>query len=209
MQAGSHMMAAMPDPDRSADLGSRYPAVGCDQAKLVSKEQPTAAVERTALQRLIGHVEDHYGSLLGRLTQRLRSKDAAAEALHDAYIKLQNGAAISDVRHAPSYLYQMALNLARNRQRNDTRFIAFAANVIDLYPDDAPDAERIAVARRDLELGLTGLEALPSRRRDIFLARWQDGKSQAEIATQFRLHKRTVQKELFRAESFLRKLLDP
>jgi RNA polymerase sigma-70 factor (ECF subfamily) len=48
------------------------------------------------------------------------------------------------------------------------------------------------------------LDALPLQRKQIFLARWRDDKSHDEIAAQFGIHKRTVQKQLARAERFIR-----
>ncbi|MFW2448503.1 MAG: sigma factor-like helix-turn-helix DNA-binding protein [Qipengyuania pacifica] len=54
---------------------------------------------------------------------------------------------------------------------------------------------------------LQALHALPIRRQAIFLAKWRDEKTQGEIAAEFGLHKRSVQKELARAEKYLRKVL--
>lgn len=159
---------------------------------------------RTSLEHLQNILEAEYGHLVARLTSRLRSSDAAAEALHDAYLKLGNGPTVSEIRHPLSYLYRMAVNLAKNRRRGEARFTAIEAASIDILPDDAPDAERVVGARHEMVVALSALSTLPVRRREIFLARWRDDKTQAQIAEDFGLHKRTVQKELVRAERHVR-----
>src|SRR3546814_13437902 len=79
--------------------------------------------------------------------------------------------------------------------------------ILALVPDIAPDPEQVAFARLEMERAFQALHAMPERRRQLFLARWRDGMPQAEIALEFGLHKRSVQKELARAETFLRKVL--
>src|SRR3546814_1455689 len=79
--------------------------------------------------------------------------------------------------------------------------------ILALVPDIAPDPEQVAFARLEMERAFQALHAMPERRRQLFLARWRDGMPQAEIALEFGLHKRSVQKELVRAETFLRKVL--
>lgn len=160
-----------------------------------------------SLKRLLEALEADYDHLLARLSGTLGSPDAASEALHDAYLKLERGAVIGEIRHPLSYLYRMAINLAKNRRRHEMLFTpADAAAALDLA-DDAPDPERAASARRTLSRVFDMLEALPPQRRDIFLAAWRDEKTQVQIAGEFRLHKRTVQKELARAERDLRSAL--
>lgn len=158
----------------------------------------------TSLDHLLRVLETEYGPLIARLTSSLRSSDAATDALHDAYLKLGNGPIVGEVRHPLSYLYRMAVNLAKNRRRREGLFTAIDAAVIDNLPDDAPDAEQVVGAQHEMALALSALSTLPARRREIFLACWRDDKTQAEIATEFGLHKRTVQKELTRAERHLR-----
>lgn len=159
------------------------------------------------LKRLLVLLEAEYDVLLTRLTGALRSADAASEALHDAYVKLESGAVVGEIRHPLSYLYRMAINLAKNRRRHEMLFTpADAAAVVGLA-DEAPDSERSVGARQALARVFDALETLPAQRRDIFLAAWRDEKKQAEIAAEFRLHKRTVQKELARAERHLRTAL--
>jgi len=161
----------------------------------------------TSLNHLLRLLEAEYGRLLARLTSSLRSSDAATDALHDAYLKLGSGAAVGEIRQPLSYLYRMAINLAKNRRRRETRFAPVDISDFDTLPDDAPNPEYVVGAQQEMARALSALSALPTRQREIFLARWRDDKTQAQIAEEFRLHKRTVQKELTRAERHLRAVL--
>jgi RNA polymerase sigma-70 factor (ECF subfamily) len=144
-----------------------------------------------------------YEKLRSRLAKALRSPDLAADALHDAYLKLRTCPAIGDVQRPTAYLHRMALNLASNRRRHETFFSPGQSDPADLV-DEAPGPERVVAARHEMTRALAALDQLPPRRKAIFLARWQDDLDQAEIAARFHLHKRTVQKELSRAQLYLR-----
>jgi RNA polymerase sigma factor (sigma-70 family) len=194
---------------------TRYGPIPGDAANVSRAAQPAsrdndddaARHEDANLNRLLETLEADYDQLLSRLTGTLRSPDAASDALHDAYLKLGRGAVVGEIRHPLAYLYRMAINLAKNRRRHEALFTpADAAAALDLA-DEAPDPERAAGARNTLSRVFDMLEALPTQRRDIFLAAWRDEKTQVQIAAEFGLHKRTVQKELARAERDLRAAL--
>ncbi|WP_091148540.1 RNA polymerase sigma factor [Novosphingobium sp. CF614] len=157
--------------------------------------------------RLLAALEAEYSHLLDRLSSHLRSREAAEDALHDAYIKLRAEPNIGDLRSPRSYLYRMAINLAANRRRRERRMTAASEATLLEFPADDPDPERVALASNEMDRALAALHTLPSKRRMIFLARWRDEKSQAEIAAEFGLHLRSVQKELSKAETYLRRVL--
>lgn len=159
------------------------------------------------VQQLLDLLEVDYDALLVRLTARLRSREAAVEALHDVYVKLRAEPAVGDLRSPRAYLYRMALNLAMNRRRSDWRMVNMDEAGLSEFPDAAPDQESAAIANDEIDRALEALHTLPARRRAIFMAKWRDEKSQAEIASEFNLHKRSVQKELARVEGYLRKIL--
>jgi RNA polymerase sigma-70 factor (ECF subfamily) len=185
----------------------RYPgAVSSDDSMTPAM---TSGGEGQSLERLILSVEANYDLLLGRLAAALHSRDSAADALHDAFLKLKAGAAVSEVRNPLAYLFRMSINLARNRLRRETLYVPAETAKLDDLVDDTPGPERHVGASQLLERAHLLLSALPAQRRAIFLSRWRDDKSLAEIAVQFALHKRTIQKELERAERHLRmNLLD-
>jgi RNA polymerase sigma-70 factor (ECF subfamily) len=159
------------------------------------------------VEQLLLAIEQDYSWLLDRLSRYLRSREAAEDALHDAYLKLKAETNVGHLRHARPYLYRMAINLALNRRRQEGRMQSMDDTSVAQFPDDGPDPERVALASDEMERALIALHSLPSKRREIFLARWRDEKSQSEIAAEFGLHKRSVQKELAKAEDYLRRTL--
>jgi RNA polymerase sigma-70 factor (ECF subfamily) len=158
-------------------------------------------------QVLLEVFESDYPFLLQRLAGRFGSREAAVEALHDAYIKLRSGPDVGQVRKPRAYLYRMALNLARNRRRNEAMMVPFANSAFFDLPDMAPRQDRIVGAAQEINLAITALHSISLRRQEIFLAKWRDAKSQEEIASEFGIHKRTVQKELAKAEAYVRATL--
>jgi RNA polymerase sigma factor (sigma-70 family) len=177
---------------------------GFDARKERSAEPPA---DFPAIAELLAALERDYLILLHRLSHRLHSQEAAEDALHDVYVKLRSYPDIGEIRSHRAYLYRMGLNLAKNHIRAHSRTAMVDDFILALVPDIAPDPEQVAFARLEMDRALEALHAMPERRRQLFLARWRDGKPQAEIALEFGLHKRSVQKELARAETFLRKVL--
>jgi RNA polymerase sigma-70 factor (ECF subfamily) len=158
---------------------------------------------------LLSLLQSHYDELVRKLSRRLGSADAATEALHDAYVRIEAGNEIGAVNSPRAYLLRMATNLASNRRRADRRLLT--ADEIDALvdlADENPGPERAAQASKDIAIVLEALGQLPTLRRDIFLASWADRKSPAEIARRFGVHVRTVQREVRRAQAFLRPFFD-
>jgi len=165
------------------------------------------ATSQSPVEQLLALLEIEYATLLARLSVHLHSPEAAAEALHDVYVKLRAEPSISDLHSPRSYLYRMAVNLAKNKSRRDWRTVNMDDAELSEFPDSAPDQESAALAMDEMARALRALHALPARRQAIFLAKWRDEKSLGEIAAEFGLHKRSIQKELARAETYLRKVL--
>ncbi len=157
--------------------------------------------------RLVAVLNSDYSVLRGRLALRLSSSDEASEALNEAWLRLETGAPLWNIRTPRSYLFRMALNLASNARRKAARQIAVPDIVFLDLPDSAPDPEIVALDRDEESRMWAGLDALPERRRAIFLARWRDEMSLAQIASTFGIHQRSVQKDLAGAEKHLRRVL--
>lgn len=166
-----------------------------------------ALADRGAIDGLLAAFETDYPILLHRLSHRLQSREAAEDALHDAYVKLRSYPDVGEVKNRRAYLYRMSLNLAKNHVRTGSRTSSIDDLALAQFADIAPDPEQVTFARLEMERALDALNAMPQRRKQLFLARWRDDKTQAAIALEFGLHKRSVQKELARAEMLLRKVL--
>jgi RNA polymerase sigma factor (sigma-70 family) len=142
-----------------------------------------------------------YDDLVAKLTRRVGSADLARDALQDTWLRLEQGrGVIGEVRNPASYLFQIALNVARDRRRADSRpASAEAIEAIMDIPDEAPGPAEIAEARSELAALDRALAELPERRRAIFLAAWGDGLSHREIAERHGLTVRMIDIELAQA----------
>lgn len=156
---------------------------------------------------LLAVLQSDYAILLDRLSERLGSFEAGTEALHETYVKLRSEPAIVEVKWPRAYLYRMAINLTANRRRKLDRLMVVDSSTLSTVPDGSPDPEGMAIAADELNNALLALRTLPARSREIFFARWRDDKSLEAIAAEFGLHKRSVQKELVRAEKVIRRRL--
>ena len=140
---------------------------------------------------------ERYDELVSQLEKRLSSRDLAREALHDAYLRLESGTEIVNVRRPAGLLLTIAFNLARDRLRSGKRLALFAEieTVLSLA-DSAPGPAQTVEARSDLEAVEKVLAELPARRRAILLASSKEHLPSREIARQFGLSTRKIDMEL-------------
>jgi RNA polymerase sigma factor (sigma-70 family) len=144
-----------------------------------------------------------YERLRSRLARHLGSSDLAGEALQDTWLRLERGEGIAVVHSHDAYLFRIAVNLARDRQRTEERRLTSGeVETLLTIVDDAPDAEQVAVARSDLRALEVVMAELPPRQRAILLAARLDGLPRNEIAKRYRISKRLVQRELQQAQDY-------
>lgn len=157
-------------------------------------------VSRSSLQALL---VARYKEIADRLGRRLKSPDLAAEALQETYLRLESGGDLEEVRNPSEYLYRIALNVARDRQRSETRKASREAieEILELA-DDTPGPDEIIEARSEIMALKRVLQGLPQRRRDIFLAAWGDGLPHREIAERYGLSLRMINMELAKAREY-------
>ena len=144
-----------------------------------------------------------YEELKSRLTRHLGSSELAGEALQDTWLRLERGEGIFSVQNHDAYLFRVAVNLARDRQRGeDRRLNTNEVETLLTVVDDAPNSERVVVARSDLHALERAMANLPPRQRAILLAARLDGLSRREIARHYRISVRLVQRELQEAQDY-------
>jgi len=158
----------------------------------------------TARDTLLSLLVSTYPDLRRRLAGRLGSTELANEALHDTYLKLRRTEIAGELRNPRSYLVTMALNIARNSIRSDSRHLSAAEidTLLDI-PDDAPDPSRAAEARSELAAVERALQGLPPRRRALFRRFWAGNATFKELALEYNLSERTVRHELLLANRHL------
>lgn len=99
-------------------------------------ETGLAAMQRLLLLR--------YDDFKARLTRRLGSAELAGDALQDTWLRLERGEGIAAVHSHDAYIFRIAINIARDRQRVENRRLT--TNEIETLlnlADEAPDSARI------------------------------------------------------------------
>lgn len=162
-----------------------------------------------ALRRLL--VAD-YGALKQRLTRRFGSSDFAGEVLHEAWLhltRIEDNAAGVLVRNPLAYLYRLAINIAMDRKRAESRWLA--KTEVDSYCHQAVnelDPARVVEARSELAALSRALETLPPRRRAVFLASRVENLTHRQIAERYGLTVRIVDRELKYALDYFSAVLE-
>lgn len=161
----------------------------------------------SVLRRLL--IDDYHG-LKERLGRRFGSFDFASEVLHETWLKLQRSEAVMSaavVQNPRAYLYRVVLNLATDRQRAErARPVAADIEAAYLRVQDDLDPARIAEARLELEALAAAINALPARRRAVFVAARMDGLPYKAIAARLGVSVRVVDYELSMALADLNKI---
>lgn len=114
--------------------------------------------------------EHYYRELLRYFTRSAGDRDVAADLVQSAYTRIyamqRAGGTVLDAR---ALLYKTARNLAASgatRRQAEQRVLDALSLVA---PTSAPSAETTAMARQQLGLFLQRLEAMPRKRRDVFI----------------------------------------
>src|SRR5215469_3244610 len=98
-------------------------------------------MDRAVLRDLL--VND-YGGLDRRLTRRLGSAELASDVLQETYLRLEAMNDVGPVRSPKAYLFRIAVNIANDRRRAESRLLTNdeVDSLLDV-PDEQPDAARI------------------------------------------------------------------
>lgn len=142
----------------------------------------------------------NYSGLDRRLTRRLGSADVAADVLQETYLRLAEMNEVGPVRSPKAYLFRIAVNIASDRRRAESRRLTAdeVDSLLDL-PDDQPDAERVIEGRSEIMLLRRAIAELPERRRRVLLWSRVDGLPHREIAKRIGVTVRTVETDLKQA----------
>ena len=153
---------------------------------------------------------DRYDDLRVRLARRLGSEELARESLNETWLRLHRQDEIAVVQSPVGYVLRMAVNIATDTRRSESRLARRSERHAALeVVDPAPGPARETEARLQLQALEQAIETLPRRSREILIAARLEGLPQQEIADRFGITPRMVRIELRRAldhcEAFIEK----
>ena len=150
-----------------------------------------------------------YEVLKKRLTRHLGSAELAGDALHDTWLRLERGGDLAQVRSPDTYLFRVAINLARDNLRSENRLVTTSdARTLLGIVDEAPDAARDAESRSDVRALMIVMAELPARQKAILLAARLEGMGRREIAQRYGVSVRYVHRELQAAQDYCAERLE-
>lgn len=169
---------------------------------LTQSDARLVALASDGHERAFEALVQRYRRPLQRYCRRLllpndRAEDALQQALMQAWVALQRGAEVSDVR---SWLYRIVHNAALNMLR--VSGYDYCTLNESLSGADAPQADldrRIAVRE-----ALAGLAALPQMQREALLRTAVEGASHAQAATDLGITETALRGLVYRARATLR-----
>lgn len=149
---------------------------------------------KTALRSLF---LERYSHIRRHLQRRLGSEELANDALHETYLRVERMQVTEAISYPSAYLMRIAINVAEDQRKENARMLS-TPDIDELYAmvDELADPARTYMARAELDELERALDELPRRRRAIVIAARIDQIPHSEIAAQFRVSARTVEKEL-------------
>ncbi len=152
-----------------------------------------------------------HGPLMSFFARRLRDRCEAEDLTQETLLRVISADSLGRVENPESYVFQIAMNLLRDRYRDVARFGAAARIPIDeavaselehqLVADFSP--ERVLLSEDSLKEALGVLEQLGARTRDIFLLFRLENMKQKDIAAFYGIGQSTVEKHVMRAVAHL------
>jgi RNA polymerase sigma-70 factor (ECF subfamily) len=107
---------------------------------------------------------------------------------------------VGPVRSPKAYLFRIAVNIATDGRRKESRRLTTEEvdNLLEL-PDDQPDAARVIEARSEVKLLRRAIAELPERRRQVLLLSRIEDMPHRDIARRLGVTVRTVETDLKQA----------
>lgn len=162
-------------------------------------EIPDAAapLDRGDLVALFGEIRPE---LLRLLVTRTQNPDLAADLTQDIFVKLMAlDVALPDRQQARAYIFRMAINLAIDRARMDTRRAQILDGAQVLFEDAGPNPETLAVTRDQIRRVERALAELPAKCGEVLMLVRMHGLSHREVAEQLGVSVSLVEKYQLRA----------
>jgi len=138
-----------------------------------------------------------YPRLRERLARRLGSRDAADDALNEAFLKLARVADGAAIRDSQAFLFRIAMNTATDQRRAGARLAsAVEIEAAMSIADPLADPLRTLEGHLAIERLVAAIGTLTPRRRAVLEAVRMQGKSCQQVAKDLDLSRRTIELEL-------------
>jgi RNA polymerase sigma-70 factor (ECF subfamily) len=161
------------------------------------------AGDRTAFERLY---ERHHEAIVRLCSFRLRSRDDAADAAQETFLRAWRAlATIDDGRRFYPWLSVIARNVCTDITRKPNRTSSFDDCWDALPPQPGGDADAGLLAEVDAAAVITALDRLTDRHREILQLREYEEWSYERIATDQQLDLNAVKSLVWRARQALRR----
>lgn len=152
-----------------------------------------------------------HGPLMTFFCRRVKDRNEAEDLTQETLLRVISSHALERADKPESYVFQIAMNLLRDRYRDSARPAPGACISIDeavaaeiehqLVEDFSP--ERVLVSKDSLKEALAVLGQLGERTRDIYLLFRLENMKQKDIAALYGIGQSTVEKHVMRAVAHL------
>ncbi len=156
-------------------------------------------------------VERHKDALVNYLTRLSGSRERAEDMAQDTFLKLlQRSDRYVEKGKLLPYIYRIATNLVRTRQRRESRWRLLQPRFVAGNGTSDEPRQQLTLERKELgEILTRALRQLPSRYRIPVVLRDIEDWAYADIAAVLGVKEGTVKSRLHRGRASLRELVAP
>ena len=161
---------------------------------------PTRDFDLNALYRETG------GELKGFLRRQLKSEQDVEDLSQEAFLRLHGSQPQEAIERPRSFLFRIARNLLIDhfRRSRSARLTLEDPDLVESLADTAPPPERVLQSQAWLQRYESGLEGLTPRCRAVFTKCRLEGLSHQQIAAEFGISRKMVEKYMAQALVHLR-----
>lgn len=138
--------------------------------------------------------------------QKLRDEDLAKDVVQEVFVDLWNKRQLRDIRNVEAYLTQAVKFKVIDRFRKKNFIVEEIANFADVLANSEFSDTKLLDDELDKLLN-HWIDQLPSKRKEIFLLKYEEGLSSEEIGKLLNISTKTVQNQILNASTFLRSLM--
>jgi len=153
---------------------------------------------------------DHIAQLRAFLASRVSCIETARDLAHEAFIRIISIEVGIAIRNPRALLFRIARNLAIDYHRVQSvhrgKFVDYGE--CQSIASDHPGPEETVSTKQQVERLCRAIDGLPPKCRRIFIRHKFEGRSHADIATEYGLTRSAIEKHLIRALVHLRKTLN-